>query len=62
MKRLHEASGAESTRLLPTLKLYKINVQLDMTGTRSVEAKEEAPKPPPTRGDGVLPTDGRQAR
>ena len=57
MQRLHEASGAESTRLLPTLKLYKINVQLDMTGTRSIEAKEEAPKPPPTRGDGVAPTD-----
>ena len=61
MQRLHEASGAESTRLLPTLKLYKINVQLDMTGTRSVEAKEEAPKPPPTRGDGVLPTEADKA-
>lgn len=61
MQRLHEATGAESTRLLPTLKLYKINVQLDMTGTRSVEAKEEAPKPPPTRGDGVLPTEADKA-
>lgn len=57
MQRLHEASGAESTRLLPTLKLYKINVQLDMTGTRANDAKEEAPKPAPKRGDGVLPTD-----
>jgi len=57
MQRLHEASGAESTRLLPTLKLYKINVQLDMTGTRKAGEKSEAPKPPPTRGDGVLPTD-----
>jgi DNA-binding Lrp family transcriptional regulator len=57
MERLHEASGAESTRLLPTLKLYKINVQLDMTGTRKAGEKSESPKPPPTRGDGVLPTD-----
>jgi DNA-binding Lrp family transcriptional regulator len=57
MERLHAASGAESTRLLPTLKLYKINVQLDMTGTRKADEKSETPKPPPTRGDGVLPTD-----
>ncbi|WP_217914149.1 AsnC family transcriptional regulator [Miltoncostaea marina] len=57
MERLHAASGAESTRLLPTLKLYKINVQLDMTGSRPTDAKEEAPKPAPRRGDGVLPTD-----
>jgi DNA-binding Lrp family transcriptional regulator len=57
MNRLHEISGAESTRMLPTLKLFKINVQLDMTGERKIEAKESAPKPPPTRGDGVLPTE-----
>ena len=57
MERLHEASGAESTRLLPTLKLYKINVQLDMTGTVASDAKEDAPRPTPTRGDGVLPTE-----
>ena len=57
MNRLHEASGAESTRLLPTLKLYKINVQLDMTGERANDAKEEAPRPAPVRGDGVLPTE-----
>jgi siroheme decarboxylase len=57
MQRLHDASGAESTRLLPTLKLYKINVQLDMTGARAADAKEDAPRPLPVRGDGVLPTD-----
>ena len=33
MERLAEATRAESMRLLPTLKLYKINVQLDMTGS-----------------------------
>jgi len=53
---LAEATGAESMRPLPTLKLYKINVQLDMTGTQDVAAKS-APAAPPVRGDGVLPTD-----
>jgi len=57
MDRLAEATRAESMRLLPTLKLYKINVQLDMTGTVATDAKEEAPRPAPTRGDGVLPTE-----
>lgn len=57
MEMLAEATGAESMRLLPTLKLYKINVQLDMTGTAGTAEKDAAPKPPPTRGDGVLPTD-----
>lgn len=56
MDRLAEQTRAESMRLLPTLKLYKINVQLDMTGTVASDAKEEAPRPTPTRGDGVLPT------
>jgi DNA-binding Lrp family transcriptional regulator len=56
MDRLAAATGAESMRLLPTLKLYKINVQLDMTGSVASDAKEEAPRPAPVRGDGVLPT------
>jgi DNA-binding Lrp family transcriptional regulator len=57
MERLAAATAADSMRLLPTLKLYKINVQLDMTGTVASDAKEEAPRPTPTRGDGVLPTE-----
>jgi DNA-binding Lrp family transcriptional regulator len=56
MERLALETRAESMRLLPTLKLYKINVQLDMTGSQASDAKEEAPRPAPTRGDGVLPT------
>lgn len=52
---LTERTGAISMRMLPTLKLFKINVQLDMTGEAA--GKVEAPKPPPTRGDGVLPTE-----
>jgi DNA-binding Lrp family transcriptional regulator len=57
MDLLAEATRAESMRMLPTLKLYKINVQLDMTGSSASDEKDAAPKPPPVRGDGVLPTD-----
>jgi DNA-binding Lrp family transcriptional regulator len=38
---LHRASGALVTRKLPTLKLYKIGVKLDMTGTTAANAKSE---------------------
>ncbi|MBI2684096.1 MAG: Lrp/AsnC family transcriptional regulator [Actinobacteria bacterium] len=53
---LSGATGAASMRILPTIKLFKINVQLDMTGKKDVAEKAVAP-PPPRRGDGVLPTD-----
>lgn len=39
--RLHELARAESTRLLPTLKLFKIGVQLDMEGKNDAAAKAE---------------------
>lgn len=32
VQRLHELSGAQQTRLMPTLRLFKIGVQLDMAG------------------------------
>ncbi|HLG01318.1 MAG TPA: Lrp/AsnC family transcriptional regulator [Acidimicrobiia bacterium] len=38
---LHRESGAEVTRVLPTLTLYKIGVKLDMTGKTSASAKAE---------------------
>jgi DNA-binding Lrp family transcriptional regulator len=38
---LHRESGAVVTRKLPTLKLYKIGVKLDMTGTTKADAKAE---------------------
>lgn len=38
VQRLHELSGASSTRLLPTLKLFKIGVNLDITGDRPADA------------------------
>jgi DNA-binding Lrp family transcriptional regulator len=38
---LHQESGSEVTRRLPTLKLYKIGVKLDMTGKTGADAKAE---------------------
>jgi DNA-binding Lrp family transcriptional regulator len=38
---LHRESGALVTRRLPTLKLYKIGVKLDMTGNTAADAKAE---------------------
>ena len=38
---LHEAAGAESTRMLPTLHLFKIGVTLDMTGERKIDHKSK---------------------
>ncbi|HMG27392.1 MAG TPA: Lrp/AsnC family transcriptional regulator, partial [Acidimicrobiia bacterium] len=38
---LHRASGALATRKLPTLKLYKIGVKLDMTGNTAADAKAD---------------------
>jgi DNA-binding Lrp family transcriptional regulator len=38
---LHRASGSLVTRKLPTLKLYKIGVKLDMTGNTAADAKAE---------------------
>lgn len=38
---LHEMSGSLVTRKLPTLKLYKIGVKLDMTGNTAPDAKSE---------------------
>ena len=41
VKRLHDLAGAESTRILPTLRLFKIGVNLDMTGESDPAALEE---------------------
>lgn len=40
LQRLHELSGAIVTRKLQTLKLFKIGVKLDMTGTKDVTRQE----------------------
>jgi DNA-binding Lrp family transcriptional regulator len=36
---LHRLSGAEATHLLPTLRLFKIGVDLDMAGARTPDAR-----------------------
>lgn len=38
---LHSLSGSQLTRMLPTLKLFKIGVKLDMTGGTAADAKSE---------------------
>ncbi|MBI4840707.1 MAG: Lrp/AsnC family transcriptional regulator [candidate division NC10 bacterium] len=40
VERLHAMAGAESTRILPTLRLFKIGVQLDMEGKSGAEREE----------------------
>ena len=40
---LHRMTGATSTRVLPTLKLYKIGVDLDVSDTRSMAAQSKIP-------------------
>ncbi len=58
---LARETGATSMRILPTLTLYKINVQLDMTGEQGTTARAE-PVAPPQRGDGKPPSaDDQQA-
>src|SRR5512143_26065 len=58
--RLHEMAGAESTRILPTLRLFKIGVQFDMEGGTGVErtaaAYSDAARPAAGR-DGLRPVD-----
>ena len=57
---LHRLAGAEETIILPTLRLYKIGVKLDLTGQEApLESQEEiyneqrrmSPKPPLTEQD-----------
>ncbi|MBI1865635.1 MAG: Lrp/AsnC family transcriptional regulator [Nitrospirae bacterium] len=43
VERLGELAGAESIRLLPTLRLFKIGVKLDMTGEGDPANQAEAP-------------------
>jgi DNA-binding Lrp family transcriptional regulator len=54
---LHRESGSLVTRKLPTLKLYKIGVKLDMTGETAANAKSEvlAHEKPERRPDMEIP-------
>lgn len=53
--RLHELAGASSTRILQTLRLFKIGVQLDMTGEEAITAQSE-----PVYGDHKRPKAARE--
>lgn len=55
---LHRESGAEVTRKLPTLVLYKIGVKLDMTGSTAADAKADVleHERPERSPDMVVPT------
>jgi DNA-binding Lrp family transcriptional regulator len=60
VERLHEMAGAESTRILPTLRLFKIGVQLDMegkTGAERAEATYSDAKRPAAGREGLGPVD-----
>ncbi len=50
---LHRLAGAESTRILQTLRLFKIGVKLDMTGKEDITAQSED-----GYGDGQRPAEG----
>jgi siroheme decarboxylase len=45
--RVHEEAGATSTRVLQTLRMFKIGVDLDMVGNRSVTEKTDQKGPDP---------------
>lgn len=53
--RLHELAEARSTRILQTIRLFKIGVQLDMTGEEPVTAQAD-----PIYGDHKRPTRARE--
>ena len=40
---LHDLSGGEATRLMHTIRMFKIGVDLDMTGKRAADAKTTIP-------------------
>jgi siroheme decarboxylase len=57
VQRLHELSGAKLTRLMPTLHLYKIGVEFDMTGKEAWNAKSKPQYTSAERNIGYAVTD-----
>jgi siroheme decarboxylase len=43
VQRVHELAGGESTRVMHTIRMFKIGVDLDMTGRRAPDAKSTLP-------------------
>ncbi len=58
---LHRLSGAETTRLLPTLRLFKIGVRFDTEGVTSPEARSTPAYTEANRGE-ARPLDEREIR
>jgi DNA-binding Lrp family transcriptional regulator len=56
---LHALAGAEQTRLMQTIRMFKIGVDLDMTGTRKMDAKTQLPayRAPAKAGEPLDPTE-----
>jgi DNA-binding Lrp family transcriptional regulator len=61
---LHRATGAESTRMLPSLRVFKIGVHLDLSDTPSAARQTEplAEAPPPGEAAGCSPSEMRAVR
>lgn len=63
VQHLHAMAGADSTRILPTLRLFKIGVQLDMEGKSGAEREESREagyndsRRPAAGRDGLRPID-----
>ncbi len=57
VQHLHELSGAKVTRLMPTLHLFKIGVEFDMTGTEDWNAKSRPQYTNEQRNIGYAVTD-----
>jgi len=59
---LHRRSGAIVTRLMPTLKMYKIGVKLDLAGGSSDAASSPRPQAPSKHGsaDPIAPLTSRE--
>lgn len=63
VQHLHAMAGAESTRVLPTLRLFKIGMQLDMEGKSGADRVEsrnagyDEGRRPPAGRDGLRPID-----
>ena len=57
VQRLHDLSGARLTRLMPTLHLFKIGVEFDMTGTEAWNAKSRPQYTSEQRNIGYAVTD-----
>jgi DNA-binding Lrp family transcriptional regulator len=62
--KVHNLAGAEQTRLMQTIRMFKIGVDLDMTGKRKMDAKTKLPayKASAKAGEALNPMEIRMLR